>query len=388
MPRNWGPAWLGGRTYRVGRRTVYVLEAMREGVRYSINLEARDEEEAERELATFDRDPKGYQRPTTAPAAGALRIDAKTIQAVADWQAAEGQSFDHRYATRLYLTAWANALRGTPIEALTLERCEALLTSWKTARKLRIVALKTFCTYYAKRDRLTRDNVAARLSVPAGVARVDWNPRHYSREEIERAYAASSSQVERDVMRLCVTAGLHVTEVERFATGVGRLVPAVRQGEIAGVLWVLHKSGAQHPVSLDAAAFAAAERIRDRGRIPARSKRHAFAVRVAEKVEGDGVRAVQFGALRHTFITLARSAGGRIVRPKDFGVGLEELAQAVGHRSAVTTRRYDGTEIPPMVVFPLTLAHPSDPHVPRVDRRPGARRPRAATPARRTGDRR
>jgi integrase len=340
---------------------VYVLEAMREGQRYTIKLDARDEEEAERELATFDRDPKGYRRPTPAPAAGALRLDLNTIATVAAWQASEGQSKDHRYATKLYLTAWANALRGAPLEALTADRCEALLASWKTARKLRIVALKTFCTFYVKRGQLAPEkNPAARLEVPSKPAAVNFAPRHYTRDEVERAYAASGSQVERDVMRLCLVGGLHVTEVERFAAGVGRLVAVEGQGEIVGVLWVLHKSGEQHPVSLDAAAFAAAERIRARGRIPDRAKRHDFAVRVARRL-GENARPIQFGALRHSFITWARSAGGRVVRPKNFGVGLEEIREAVGHRSTSTTRRYDGTEIPPMIVVPVTLTHGGDP---------------------------
>lgn len=358
MPREWLGAWKGGRKYKLGRRTVFVLEAMRGGERYSIRLDARDDEEAERELAKFDRDPAGYRAPTPAPAAGALRLDAATIQAVTDHQRAEAQSSDHIYATKLYLTAWANALRGAPVAGLSVERCEDLLNEWRTARKLRIVALKTFCTFYAKRGALDV-NPAARLSVPSKPAAVNFAPRHYTREEVERAYAASGSQVERDVMRLCLVAGLHVTEVERFAAGVGRLVAVKGQGQIAGVLWVLHKSGEQHPVSLDRAALQAAERIRVRGKIPDRAKRHAFAVRVAER-EG-APRAIQFGALRHSFATWARSAGGRVVRPKHFGVGLEELRDAMGHRSTSTTRRYDGTEIPPMITFPVTLRHRDDP---------------------------
>jgi site-specific recombinase XerC len=201
---------------------------------------------------------------------GALRLDANTI--ARPWPLAGERRSDRRItATRpkLYLTAWANALRGAPVEALTVDRCEALLASWKTARKLRIVALKTFCTFYVKRGQLAPEkNPAARLEVPSKPAAVNFAPRHYTRDEVERAYAASGSQVERDVMRLCLVGGLHVTEVERFAAGVGRLVAVEGQGEIAGVLWVLHKSGEQHPVSLDAAAFAAAERIRARGRFP------------------------------------------------------------------------------------------------------------------------
>lgn len=382
MPENWTGRWAGGRTYRDGKRTVYVIERMRGGVRYAFRVEARDEEEAERELAAFERDPAGF-RTLPAPAVAGLSMDAKTVQAVLDWQASEGQAEEHRYATRLYLRQWAKALKGQDLNTVTQVACERLLASWVTARKMRIVALKTFCTYHATRG-LLANNPAAKLEIPKGIAAKHTRPpRNYHREEVERAYAATNTQIQRDLIQLCCKTGLHLTEIERFAAGVGYLVRAEGQGEIAGVIWVLQKSGEKHPNSVDASAFAAAERIRERGRIPARPKRHEYAVRVAERLSRElarEIRPVQYGALRHSFITWSRSKGGRMVRPADYGVSLEEIRDVVGHRSTATTRGYDGTEVPPMIAVPLNLQHPSDPKVVEPSRIP-RRGSRRANPA-------
>jgi site-specific recombinase XerC len=391
MGTQWTGSWAGGRIYRDGRRNVYVLERMRQNTRYVYRLEARDEEEAERELAVFERDPTGYRTLPTATETRGLVLDAKTVQAVLDWQRSEGQAVEHRYATRLYLRQWAEALAGKDVNTVTVPECERLLDLWKTARKMRIVALKTFCTYYVRRN-LLANNPAAKLQVPKSIAARHTDPRHYERIEVELAYRASDSQVQRDVMRLSLTAGLHITEIERFAEGIGRLVRVEGQGEIAGVLWVLHKSGKQHPNALDVRALAAAERVRARKGIPSRPHRHEYAVRVAGRLTQElnvQMQPVQYGALRHSFITWARSKGGRYVRPANYGVTLDEIRDVVGHSSTKTTRGYDGTEIPPMIAVDVRLEHPSDPEVIESVRVPqGAADTAARNPRRRRRDER
>jgi site-specific recombinase XerC len=367
---------------------VYVLERMRKGQRYTIKLTARDDEEAERELAAFDRDPVGYQRPTAAPVGG-LTMNEKTIQEVIDAMKARDLTPEHRYGTRLYLLEWSNALRGAAVESLTLERLERLLADFGTARRSRIVALKSFCGYHFRRGNL-KTNPAARLQAPKVIAAKNFAPRHYERHEIERAYAETKTQIHRDMIRLGIAGGLHVVEIGRFARGIGRLVKVDGQGEIAGVLWVLHKSGEQHPVALNAAGVAAAERVRARGSIVTRPRQLKMIHRVAQRLRDRGeenVRPVLYGALRHSFVTLARSAGGRVVRPKLYGVSLEEIREVVGHTSTKTTRIYDGTEIPPMIVVSIELQHPDDPplevDVPRGKRAPGGRRSRTSPASRR-----
>jgi len=57
---NWGARWQGGRTYGEDGRTVYVVEKMRHGRRYTTPLDVGSEREALAELARFERDPEGY----------------------------------------------------------------------------------------------------------------------------------------------------------------------------------------------------------------------------------------------------------------------------------------------------------------------------------------
>jgi integrase len=370
MPKQWGGKWKGGRWFWKGRRQVFVIERMRGGKPYSLTVEAKNEPDAEAELIAFDTNPEAYAERVRsaaqpAPTAHPLYIAEDTIQTVLDAQKATKQSKDHVYATGLYLTQWGTKFVGRDLNTVTTAECGAHLEVWgPVARKLRITALKTFCTYYAhpERGRLDRTkNPAAGLRVPKSLAAKFTAPRHYTMEEVQTAYRAASSQVQRDIMRLALFTGMHTTEIERFAEGVGRIVdvdPEIGNG-IVGVVWVLHKSGEEHPNSVDAATLAAAQRIRDRGSIPNKIKRNEFCHRLAKRIEAR--RPVLYGALRHSFITWARSKGGKLIKPKDFGLSLEEIAQVVGHKNSKTTAKYDGTEVPPMIWTPVKLHHPEDP---------------------------
>lgn len=368
----WAGKWDGGRFYLDGKRAVYVLEKMHRGQRYVIALDARNEEEADEQLRAFKADPVAFKAKLwAAPSHGAgLYITAETIQEVLEHQKREGQAKDHRYATGLYLAKWAKVFAGREVSTITVPECETQLVAWKTARKLRITALKTFCTYYAAPARGKLDptkNPAAQLKIKKQKAAKHTSARHYEIYEIERAYAASDSQVQRDILRMEMVTGCHTTEIERFAAGAGSLRevdPETGCGEIAGVIWFHHKNGELHPNAVDSQTFKAAQRIRERGRIPNKFKRNEFCHRVAKKLSrelGKEIKPVLYGALRHSFITASRSKGGRIVKPLNFGVSLEDIMDAVGHRSTRTTSIYDGTEIPQMIVVPMSLVHPDDP---------------------------
>jgi hypothetical protein len=64
-------------------------------------------------------------------------------------------------------------------------------------------------------------------------------------------------------------------------------------------------------------------------------------------------------------------------------VTLEEIRDVVGHRSTRTTRGYDGTEIPPMLVVPIELKHPSDPKIVKPLGAPRARARKSSAGSRR-----
>lgn len=371
MPKAWAGPWKGGRWFWRGRRQVFVLQRMRGGKNYTLTLDVKNEPDAEAELVAFDANPEAYaerllgeREPATQ---NPLYLSTATIQPLLDDQRARGQAKDHVYATKLYLAAWSKALEGRDLHTVTTAECGALLDAWKTARKLRITALKTFCTWYSDPERGRLDpakNPAAKLKIKKSLAAKFTKPRHYEIAEVEAAYAATDSQVQRDIMRLSATTGAHTTELERFAEGIGYVsdVPKKIGQGIAGVIWILHKNGEKHPNSVDAGSGAAAKRIRERGGIPSKVKRNEYCHRLARR-EGY-TRPILYGALRHSFITWARSRGGKLIKPKGYGLSLEEVAQAVGHKSTKTTAQYDGTEIPPMIWAPIKFKHKDDPPLP------------------------
>jgi hypothetical protein len=71
--KKWTGTWAGGRTYEFDGRTVYVIEKMHHGRRYSTPLEAGSEREALAELALF-RHGSSPDADMTTSAARAARM--------------------------------------------------------------------------------------------------------------------------------------------------------------------------------------------------------------------------------------------------------------------------------------------------------------------------
>jgi integrase len=66
------------------------------------------------------------------------------------------------------------------------------------------------------------------------------------------------------------------------------------------------------------------------------------------------------GEIRHSYVSWATN-GGRLVNVESTGLNLAEIARALNHHSTSTTSRfYDVCKVPPMVVVPIKLQHPSD----------------------------
>jgi integrase len=128
--------------------------------------------------------------------------------------------------------------------------------------------------------------------------------------------------------------------------GVGIRTQLEREHDIRGVLQIRQKTKPRHRVSVDAAALAAALRLRERA--PSR-----FDVYNAFAEIG-----IIPSNLRHTFTTLR--GHGRIVHYGEGGVSLDEVAELLGHRvgSKMTGSRYDKLQVPPMMVLPLDWSAP------------------------------
>lgn len=386
----WEGKWDGGRTYRNNRTTgllVYVIEARHRGQRYSIPLDAGNENEALAQLALFREDPVTFhakRQTATGRVPEALRIDEDTTQEVLDALKRSGESEPYRRDLGRYLVHWGNALGGRPLVSVKKAELEGLLNKWGTCRNHRIAALKSFCTHFVGQERLgASENPAALLKIekrpPAKLKR----EKGYSIPTVEQHYAALDTQAARDLVVLRAKSGMHGTEIERVASGDCRLTEVDGQGTvIRGVLTFIHKSGNAHALALDAQMLAAARRLVVAKYAPGKGTILKAFQRAARALSARGAKVAPLrpGELRHSFITWAATAGTKVTVTGG-GVDLREVQQIVGHRSGSTvTADHYLSGVPPFIAVPIALRHPEDPPLgeasgakpAKVHRRPAA----------------
>ena len=134
--------------------------------------------------------------------------------------------------------------------------------------------------------------------------------RRYSIEHVQKLYAPLGSQAIRDVLCLQAKSEMHGTEVDRLASGDGKIVVLKDQGEIAGTVTVKNKTGKSFTVSLDAQALAAAQRLQARNSAPDRQTIR----EVVERVSKHNGLEFYFGAIRHSFATCWWSGAAPTIR--------------------------------------------------------------------------
>lgn len=348
------------------------------GVMYEITLddvETRDD--ALLELARFRADPAGYRPAAQELAereAAAVRLDPRRVDGFLDYLEKGGRTPGYRADVTTYLADWAEVLAGRDLRSLDGKAVRKLLADWPAARKHRIIAFKSFCSWLVDEGELDpAANPGRWLTVPSD--RRTHELKAHSLEAVEKLYSVLPTQYVRDVLCLQAKTGMHGTEVARLAGGLGTLREVEDCAPIAGTIAFKHKTGALHVVSLDAQTLAAAQRLIVVGRAPSRHTIHEAVDLAAEKNKGKGVVALDFGALRHSFATWAHERGEEF-RPKGVGVPLEKVAERLGHTNTRTTRlHYLDVSVPPMIIIPIRLCHPDDPPLPvRAAARTGSRR--------------
>ncbi|SEU28755.1 tyrosine-type recombinase/integrase [Stigmatella erecta] len=380
MPK-WSGKWKGGRTYRTGDgRTVYVLRKMVQGRNYAITLDARNETEAEAELALFLRDPGAYQTKTEVQQTqkdAAVYLDPETVGRFLEYLKAQGRTERYVGNVAYYLAGWAEVLVGRDLRRLTLQEVLRELARHKTARKNRITALKSYTAWLREVEAVlpVSEDCTLALKVPAARPEKAIREKGYTIEEIQRLYRAINGwesakygwrgtgrvtdvQPVRDVLCIHAKTGMHSTEIERLARGEGKVTVLREHGVIAATIKFVHKSGRVHVQSIDHQTLAAVQRLQARGAAPVDSYIRKVVSRAAKSA---GVEPVRFGELRHSFVTWA-SECGQEVRPRSGGLPLAAIAAVVGHQSVTTTKKfYENVKVPPMIKVPITLEHPEDP---------------------------
>ncbi len=370
-------AWQGGRVRTKHGKPVWLIERMVNGRRYHIQLDVRSDAAALAELALFERDPVAYQTKADAQVADTNapepRLTPDTLKAFLKYLKAEGsperrpRTERYRKNVKAYLTWWDTKLKGRDLRTVKLRDLHAALDTETTARKQRIIVIKSFCTWLRQRGDIERQHDATLdlpVPKPERVKRFKGYPMH----QLEALYPFIADTSVRAVIAIRCKTGMHHTEIDRLAHGEGEIIPLSGQGQIAGVLYFDHKKGAPHIVSVDTHLLGLAQHLRERGACPAESwiyKQTDLAAAMATEKTGKPVESIRPGELRHSFAQWAENFGERAF-PARRGIPLEGVSAAMGHESTSTTHRfYRGLRIPPLTVLPLNLSHHEDPE-PRV----------------------
>ena len=188
MPQKFVGKWKGGRVKLVDGRKVWLLEKMVSGARFSVSLAVSNEEDALAELALFRRDRDAYlarvkadrTEVTSAFAeAGAAplledtgpRLDADSVREFLRHLTQQGRTEGYRRDARTYLSQWAEVLAGRDLRSVSLLELRRALSQWSTARKMRIITLKSFFSWLREEDRLkAAEDPTLSLKVPPAVA--------------------------------------------------------------------------------------------------------------------------------------------------------------------------------------------------------------------------
>ncbi|MFL5345714.1 MAG: site-specific integrase, partial [Hyalangium sp.] len=170
---------------------------MHNGVRYSRRLDARNESEALAELALFERDPDAYLTKAEAAEkaeAEAVLMDAERVSRFLAHLKAEGRTEHYRRNLRTYLAQWAEPLAGKDLREVTLQEFKRELAKRPTARKHRIIALKSFFSFLREVEAVLSPAQDATLGLKVPPARPEkaWRKKGYTMPEVEAFYRAIS----------------------------------------------------------------------------------------------------------------------------------------------------------------------------------------------------
>lgn len=199
--------WQGGRVRRgQNDEPVWVIEAMRRQVRYSISLDASSEKEALAELALFERGPVAYQLAYDAARRGVAR-DVSADSVILDDVMLEQYEHDalhgdprhrigkkHLQSNLHYLDGWMAALAGRDLRTLKLREYRAHLRALEP-RRHHVVALRALTHWLRREGRLSTSVDESRdLEIPQGGHRRAQRPLGCTMENFEKLYGAIRSR--------------------------------------------------------------------------------------------------------------------------------------------------------------------------------------------------
>lgn len=347
-----GPKWLGGYRRIEGDGSVtFIIEREVNGKRFHKSTRCNLERSALKQLQRFEADPLHY-RPEGDPDEMPVEI---TTELIADFHAwstdpvnGKGNSEKHAREMTKRLKEWGVELAGVDLRKATLrDHIKPALAKWK-GRQHRIIALKSFFAWLRKEKSVLRSGDDPTLDLPVPQARPEKHVRRKAVEfeRVQQAFQALTPEY-RDMLQLLAATGWHVSELERFVRGLGRiekpLSPVVdRRGlPVLAVLVVRHKGGDETRVPVvEATHLEVAERLAARGTVPRR-----FNDALKAACEAAGIEPFGGGVLRHSVATWAI----------ELGATPQEASDYLNHKSKQTTLRFYADVNVPTATIPTRV---------------------------------
>jgi integrase len=348
---------------------VFVFERRIDGRKYVRAFRVATEDEAIAAAVAFRKNP------LASPAGGEddpPRVNVERIEAFGEHQS--GRKLDPNYIadTRRSLYWFCEMLKGRDLREVKLADLSRLLRD-DSNRRAKIVAIKAFTKWLRSDLRAELDLVqdpTLGLRVPKGTPEHAIRVKAHTIETIEKLYTElrgwsyhagqslrlTNAQPARDTIRIAATTGLHLTEIDRLARGLGR-IDLIEHPEIAAVFRVWHKNDRPHSQSVPRSTLEAMQRLIAKGRAPGKHEMSKYLKKACKVAE---VPLVRMGDFRHTFNTWGRSVGQAIEFQPGQGISRQRMSEILGHDQKTNKAHYDES-IPVMAKIPIVLSNSSDP---------------------------
>lgn len=337
--------WPGGYIRKGLKRPTYVIERWVDGVHYKVSTRCSNLRAAMKHLERFEENPDGYRAGGHVGARPGVFLSDEMIAGWASYQLNVKRSTRHYVKTCLgYLRHWRIHLEGVDIRAMDARlHIKDFLAANPRGHKWYVVSLKSLFAYLRKELDLIKTHEDATLSIQMPAVRPEKQVRRkaVSWERFVSAMRLLPSKY-RDPLILLSGTGWHYTELCRFASE-GHIAPG--NGTVAAVLVTVHKSGdlTRTPI-VDANHLTAAQNILAAGHV---IEDKAINKHLAKACRDAGVEPFTVGVMRHSVATWAVERGATPAT----------VAEFLGHRSSVTTKRFYVDISVPTTTVPLPSLH-------------------------------
>lgn len=354
-------SWEGGYVLQIADgSSIYYIEKRIDGVSFHVSTRCSTVDAARVHFRRFMKDPLAY-----SPAGGGPGLSGAEVTLTADLilKYREYLLSDANGEVPV-TTAWADEMEARltdwmarlgskrDLRTLSLHKdLKAALASWPTMRGARIKAIKGFFRWLKEETgqiEPAQDPTVA-LKVPQ-VTPEKWKRRKAVNLEHVRAVLAELEQPTRDVLHLQTATGWHLSEIRRLVKEGELLKPPKDHETVKGVLIVRHKSGETARTSLTHDEHVETARrllsLRDKptgknGKVKGLPDRTWLAKQMHRAIEKANAKLIEsgseeriptfgLGVIRHSFATWAYESGTPV----------EILAEFLGHKSKVTTKRF------------------------------------------------